>query len=145
MLCFAFFPLEQPSCDETVASISSLNGTSTLLPCIVRGNPAPEVNWFKVNNPTQKLDQRFVVTPKGLLVNSLSGEDSGQYQVTLRNSAGSYNFITVLDVKCKLLSLFLLLYCAIMVFHKLAIFVQEAQNFFISDFSVVFETRLATN
>ena len=87
---FIFFSTEPPSCADNVKSLATVNNTSVLLPCLVRGYPIPTVKWQKISGGrTIALDDRFLVTPKGLYLKQVRNEDAGEYQVTLINDANT--------------------------------------------------------
>ena len=71
------------------------------LPCVVTGNPAPTIEWFK-NSSRLAVGSRVEVLPSGtLLIHRVAGNDAGMYRCVATNRGGSDAVDMMLDVQCK--------------------------------------------
>lgn len=94
------FLLDPPRCDGPKQKfIAKVVGSTVLIPCEVRGNPPPKIEWTL--NGKKVKEGRFTTTTKGLTIKSLTRGDSGSYQVTLSSEAGTFAHVTELIVKSK--------------------------------------------
>ena len=94
------FLLDPPRCDGPKQKfIAKVVGSTVLIPCEVRGNPPPKIEWTL--NGKKVKEGRFTTTTKGLTIKSLRRGDSGSYQVTLSSEAGTFAHVTELIVKSK--------------------------------------------
>ena len=92
--------LDPPRCDGRKEKfIAKVVGSTVLIPCEVRGNPPPTIEWTL--NGKKVIEGRFTTTTKGLTIKALRRGDSGSYQVTLTSVAGTYAHVTELIVKSK--------------------------------------------
>lgn len=90
--------LDPPRCDGPKEKfIAKVEGSTVLIPCDVRGNPPPKIEWSK--NGVAVEEGRLTSTTKGLTIKALRRGDSGSYQVTLSSIAGTFAHVTELIVK----------------------------------------------
>uniref|UniRef100_A0A672SJH2 Myomesin 2a n=1 Tax=Sinocyclocheilus grahami TaxID=75366 RepID=A0A672SJH2_SINGR len=72
--------------------VTIMEKKSLSLTCTVRGDPSPEVTWFK-NEQEVVSDDRYKITFEGgkfasLTINNVYVEDSGKYSINVRNKYG---------------------------------------------------------
>ncbi|XP_045778726.1 hemicentin-1-like [Maniola jurtina] len=77
-----------------------LSGRAFRLPCHARGNPPPEVYWFKDNLPLALNDDAMVSAELGqvLVAHSARGGHAGNYTCLARNSVGEDSAVYLVDV-----------------------------------------------
>ena len=68
-------------------------------PYQLSANPSPNINLTRSGTPVT--DTRFTVTTTSLTIADVTRNDSGEYQITASNVAGSATFILTVDVYCK--------------------------------------------
>lgn len=84
--------------------LTAVDGTSVRLECQVTGAPTPEVRWYRDNEPLIEGEKyQFEVNDEmhALIINDISEEDSGNYKVIARNSAGREHCTADVTVKRK--------------------------------------------
>lgn len=75
---------------ETTGVVNVTQGDSVTLPCNVRGNPPPQISWFKDNLPLPEAGRNFYVnTDGGLVIQQMSVAEEGQYRCVASNIAGN--------------------------------------------------------
>ncbi|XP_066985469.1 tyrosine-protein phosphatase Lar isoform X3 [Macrobrachium rosenbergii] len=63
---------------------------TALLVCDARGNPDPEITWYKDNRPVDLTNPRYSVLRSGSLqISTSTEEDGGKYECVARNSVGT--------------------------------------------------------
>ena len=95
-----------PTCEALEDRVLSMNGSTALLPCKPKGYPQPEVKWSKINS-TLPIG-RYSITGEGLLIENITLEDSGNYEVVLTSSVGTFTYVINLISKYRIFVLNLL-------------------------------------
>lgn len=83
--------------DRLVSNVlSPLPGTTVQLSCQAVARPPPQVTWYK--------DGAKLSRDESLLIPEVMPSDSGRYDCSVRNRAGSINrtYVINVDGKCKL-------------------------------------------
>ena len=103
-----FFPLEKQTRQNAATINKGLKETYELeegnplkLQCDISGRPAPEVEWFKDDEPAENIRQMKIDNVSGLCtlkIKSLKPEHSGTYRCVATNPAGSAETATVVKV-----------------------------------------------
>ncbi|XP_037790412.1 tyrosine-protein phosphatase Lar-like [Penaeus monodon] len=63
---------------------------TALLVCDARGNPDPDITWYKDHRPVDLTNQRYSVLRSGSLqISTSTEEDGGKYECVARNSVGT--------------------------------------------------------
>lgn len=77
------FPfLVKPRIQPAPSILKALLGQTVTLPCVVQGEPKPEISWFHNGQPVGKKNSA------PLKIQHVSLTDQGIYQCVARNSAG---------------------------------------------------------
>ena len=90
---------------------------SVRLRCFYRGNPKPEVKWFKKGPKGQKKNfiqpqaNRYVIFRHTLLIHNLSLGDAGQYRCVVSNTHGKAYHDVLLEVDSKYFADFDVIWC----------------------------------
>ncbi|XP_013862624.1 hemicentin-1 isoform X1 [Austrofundulus limnaeus] len=83
----------KPRIQPAPSILKALLGQTVTLPCVVQGEPRPEISWFHNGQPVGKKNS----TP--LKIQRVSLTDQGTYQCVARNSAG----LEKLEIKLEIL------------------------------------------
>ncbi|XP_070618877.1 ADAMTS-like protein 3 [Erythrolamprus reginae] len=78
-------------------TILARTGTNILLECPVKGNPQPEVLWFK-NESSSRSSALPIANSSFLFLGNVSGKDTGIYTCTATNAVGHTTAATVLQL-----------------------------------------------
>lgn len=84
--------------------VTGVDGTSVRLECQVTGAPTPEVRWYRDNEPLIEGEKyQFEVNDDmyAMIINDVTEEDTGNYKVIARNSAGREHCTADVTVKRK--------------------------------------------
>lgn len=92
-----FFASAKPRIQPAPSLLKALVGQRVSLPCVVQGEPSPEVTWFHNGLPVGVKN----TTP--LRIQQVSLDDQGTYQCVARNSAGQ----ETLEIKLEILGEYL--------------------------------------
>lgn len=82
ILHISFFPSAKPRIQPGPSLLKALIGQTVALPCVVQGEPSPEVTWFHNGLPVGDKN----TTPLRIL--RANHDDQGTYQCVARNTAG---------------------------------------------------------
>ena len=91
-----FFPVP-PAVVVFPANITTVEGSTVVLPCTAEGYPTPHVTWIDPNGTV--LENRTSDT--NLTLPNVSRHSSGTYQCNATNELGSDSATVKLDVWCK--------------------------------------------
>uniref|UniRef100_A0A3Q2Z4W7 Ig-like domain-containing protein n=1 Tax=Hippocampus comes TaxID=109280 RepID=A0A3Q2Z4W7_HIPCM len=84
--------LAKPRIQPAPPLLKALVGQTVTLPCVVQGEPSPEVNWFHNGLPVGIKD----TSP--FRIQHVSMADKGTYQCVARNSAGQETLEIMLEI-----------------------------------------------
>lgn len=87
----------KPRIQPAPSLLKALIGQTVTLPCVVQGEPSPEVSWFHNGLPVGTKN----TTP--LRIERVSYDDQGSYQCVAKNSAGQ----ETLEIKLEILGEYL--------------------------------------
>lgn len=96
-LHYLFLSSAKPRIQPAPSLLKALIGQRVTLPCVVQGEPSPEVSWFHNGLPVGVKN----TTP--LRIQQVSLADQGIYQCVARNSAGQ----ETLEIKLEILGEYL--------------------------------------
>lgn len=96
-LGYLFLSSAKPRIQPAPSLLKALIGQTVTLPCVVQGEPSPEVSWFHNGLPVGVKN----TTP--LRIQQVSLADQGTYQCVARNSAGQ----ETLEIKLEILGEYL--------------------------------------
>ena len=84
-----FFPVP-PTINRDTTEFTVTRGNSVVLPCDVRGTPAPTVSWFKDNIELHEGEEDGVIfLPNGAIrINEAEVEHAGSYECRAESEAG---------------------------------------------------------
>lgn len=88
-----FLSSAKPRIQTAPSLLKALIGQTVTLPCVVQGEPTPEVSWFHNGLPVG------VKNTSPLRIQQVSLSDQGTYQCVARNSAGQ----ETLEIKLEIL------------------------------------------
>lgn len=91
-LGYLFSSSVKPRIQPAPSLLKALVGQTVTLPCVVQGEPSPEVTWFHNGLP-------LGVNTTPLRIQQVSLADQGTYQCVARNSAGQ----ETLEIKLEIL------------------------------------------
>lgn len=80
----------KPRIQPAPTSLKALIGQTVVLPCVVQGEPSPQISWLR--------DGLFVSNDRMLKIQTVQHSDSGTYICVARNSAGEDTIEIVLQV-----------------------------------------------
>ncbi|KAJ8413768.1 hypothetical protein AAFF_G00063660 [Aldrovandia affinis] len=80
----------KPRIQITPPLLKVVIGQTVTLPCLVQGEPTPEISWFHNGTPLNK--------GGSIRIQGVSHSDSGTYKCVAKNSAGQDTMETTLDV-----------------------------------------------
>ncbi|XP_001920501.5 hemicentin-1 [Danio rerio] len=80
----------KPRIHPAPSTLKALIGQTVVLPCVVQGEPSPQVSWLHNGLP--------VASDRMLKIQAVQHSDSGTYRCVARNSAGEDTIQIVLDV-----------------------------------------------
>lgn len=86
------FSSAKPRIQPGPSLLKALIGQTVTLPCVVQGEPSPEVTWFHNGLPVG------VKNIMPLRIQQASLDDQGTYQCVARNSAGQETSEIKLDI-----------------------------------------------
>lgn len=89
---FSLMPSAKPRIQAAPALLKALLGQAVTLPCVVQGEPTPEISWFHNGQPVG------VKNSAPLRIQRVSGVHQGTYQCVATNSAGQETLEIQLDV-----------------------------------------------
>uniref|UniRef100_A0A3B3DLS4 Uncharacterized protein n=1 Tax=Oryzias melastigma TaxID=30732 RepID=A0A3B3DLS4_ORYME len=84
--------VQKPRIQAAPALLKALLGQAVTLPCVVQGEPTPEISWFHNGQPVG------VKNSAPLRIQRVSGVHQGTYQCVATNSAGQETLEIQLDV-----------------------------------------------
>ena len=87
-----FFPSAKPKFQAGPSVLTALIGQTVTLPCVVQGEPRPQVSWF---HDGRLLETRDVAA---LRIQRASLADRGSYSCVAENSAGQDTLLIQLEV-----------------------------------------------
>lgn len=90
--------------EDTVKSISANESKEVNMSFRVKGNPIPEIVWYKDNRVVQsdrKIELRHSGDTYYFILHKASPEDDGRYKCEATNELGSNNRRFTVEVKCK--------------------------------------------
>lgn len=88
---YYFFPLTaKPRIQPAPTSLKALIGQTVVLPCVVQGEPSPQISWLH--------NGLLVGSDRMLKIQAVQHSDSGTYSCVARNSAGEDTIEIVLEV-----------------------------------------------
>lgn len=79
---YLFFHTAKPRIQRGPSFLKALIGQTVSLPCVVQGEPSPEITWFHNGLPVG------VKNTVPFRIQKASLDDQGTYQCVARNSAG---------------------------------------------------------
>nr|XP_057926871.1 hemicentin-1 [Doryrhamphus excisus] len=82
----------KPRIQPSPPLLKALVGQTVTLPCVVQGEPSPEVNWFHNGYPVE------VKNTSPFTIQKVSLADKGIYQCVARNSAGQETLEITLEI-----------------------------------------------
>ena len=88
-----------PQFAPAAANATLTKGKQFTFPYQLSGKPPPNITLTKDSVPVT--DTRFTVTTTSLTIADVTCDDSGEYQVTASNVAGSDTFTLTVDVYCE--------------------------------------------
>lgn len=89
--CIHFFLLTaKPRIQPAPTSLKALIGQTVVLPCVVQGEPSPQISWLH--------NGLLVGSDRMLKIQAVQQSDSGTYSCVARNSAGEDTIEIVLEV-----------------------------------------------
>lgn len=94
---YLFLSSAKPRIQPAPSLLKALIGQRVTLPCVVQGEPTPEVSWFHNGLPVGVKN----TTP--LRIQQASLDDQGTYRCVARNSAGQ----ETLEIKLEILGEYL--------------------------------------
>lgn len=103
------FPLENPTFAQRLPyETQGEFGKALTLPCDIQGQPQPKVNWLRNGVPLSETPNLRVseMSNNSIHINFMRLEDSGMFQCTGENQAGTITGYTWLKVKSKWPSMF---------------------------------------
>ena len=80
----------KPRIQAAPSSLKALIGQTVVLPCVVQGEPRPDVTWFH--------DGRAVAHENTLKIAAVTHSHSGTYSCVAKNSAGEDSIHTTLEI-----------------------------------------------
>uniref|UniRef100_A0A3Q2XQS5 Ig-like domain-containing protein n=1 Tax=Hippocampus comes TaxID=109280 RepID=A0A3Q2XQS5_HIPCM len=92
VLIVVLLSLAKPRIQPAPPLLKALVGQTVTLPCVVQGEPSPEVNWFHNGLPVGIKD----TSP--FRIQHVSMADKGTYQCVARNSAGQETLEIMLEI-----------------------------------------------
>lgn len=94
---YLFLSSAKPRIQPAPSLLKALIGQRVTLPCVVQGEPTPEISWFHNGLPVGVKN----TTP--LRIQQVSLDDQGTYRCVARNSAGE----ETLEIKLEILGEYL--------------------------------------
>ncbi len=88
----SFLSSAKPRIQPAPSLLKALTGQTVTLPCVVQGEPSPEVTWFHNGLPVGLKN----TTP--LRIQQVSLNDQGTYQCVAKNSAGEETMEIKLEI-----------------------------------------------
>ena len=92
--------VDPPQFSPTTATAIPTEGDQFMLSLSIDANPPPTIANITFNG-TLVNDTRFAVTATSLTIADVTRNDSGVYQITASNVAGSGTFTLTVDVYCE--------------------------------------------
>ena len=92
--------VDPPQFSPTTATATPTEGDQFMFSLSIDANPPPAIDNITFNG-TLVNDTRFTVTATSLTIADVSRDDSGVYQITANNVAGSDTFTLTVDVYCE--------------------------------------------
>ena len=92
--------VDPPQFSPTTATATPREGDQFMLPLSIDANPPPTIANITLDGALVN-DTRFTVTATSLTIADVTRNDSGVYQITASNVAGSDSFTLTVDVYCE--------------------------------------------
>lgn len=90
LFCTEFILTAKPRIQPASTSLKALIGQTVMLPCVVQGEPRPQISWLH--------NGLLVGSDRMLKIQAVQHSDSGTYSCVARNSAGEDTIEIVLNI-----------------------------------------------